>query len=222
MIRREQTIKNDSLAYGLLHAARRPKTRDRTTSFSKLSAQMVDLSLEHIQHDSHLADIRARSPVKSECCPPEPKVQPPKASLATIPQEEAKQADQQSEFVPASRELLAISSSRMIVSDYWIRIRASRLSVVSLRIVALTLLAFTAVYGLRGYHRDSSKDQSQTLTAMRQPEKPVARARGTASRTLHNDAHPLARKKSKPRRRQADYIAKDTYVYYGKDGKPSH
>jgi len=46
-------------------------------------------------------------------------------------------------------------------------------------------------------------------------------APGIASKNIPNHAQPVTRKKVKPRRHRSDYIAKDTYIYYGKDGKPS-
>ena len=58
------------------------------------------------------------------------------------------------------------------------------------------------------HHPDSVKNPSQIPPAVGQRQ--------------HNDAHTAAASKSKSRRRQEDYVAKDTTVYYGKDGKPSH
>ena len=228
MIRRdEQKITNDPLAHGLVYEARKPKTRAGTTPFLKLSAKMVDLSLQQNQHDSLLTDIPAHFPAKSECYPPEPKIQLTNASLATTAQKEAKKAAQpHSGLVQASREHLRRSISW--ISDHCVRSRLASLKFefgdrsACSGILALALLAFSAVYGFRGYHQGSLKNHSQIPTAVQQREKPVAPATSIASENTNNDAHAAVPSKSKSRRRHGDYIAKDTYVYYGKDGKPSH
>jgi len=208
--RNKQEIINDQLAHGLFHGQKKPKTRGETTTFLRLSAKMVDLSLHHTQQDSLLVDIPAHVPAKSECYPPEATVQLPQASLATIVQKEAKKPAQvvHSGFVQASLNLVR--------SDYRIRIHASPKWFSSLAILALTLIAFSAVYGLL------RKNHSQIPTAVQQREKPVAPVTSTASDNTHNHRNTLARSKSKSRRRRDDYIAKDTYVYYGRDGKASH
>ena len=69
---------------------------------------------------------------------------------------------------------------------------------------------------LLGHHPDSVKNRSQILPAVEQRQKPAA---SITSENTHNDAHTVAASKSKSRRRE-DYIAKDTFVQYGKDGKP--
>ena len=200
---------------------RERKGYGKTTPVFKLSAQMVDLSLQHDQRDSLLAQSPAHFPIKSEGYPSEPKVQLIGTSLASTTQGEAKKAAQleckteaPSGLLRASREFLRISISR-------IRIHDSRLWT-SIGIVALTLLAFGAVYRLRGHHPDSVKDRSQIPPAVLQRQKPLVSAASFASENAHNDANTLAASESKSRRRQGDYVAKDTIVYYGKDGKPSH
>ena len=70
---------------------------------------------------------------------------------------------------------------------------------------------------LLGHHPDSVKNRSQILPAVEQRQKPAA---SITSENTHNDAHTVAASKSKSRRRREDYIAKDTFVQYGKDGKP--
>src|SRR5258708_7262472 len=111
---------------------RRNKGSGKTIPVFKLSAQMVDLSLQHDQRDSLLPDSPARSTIKSECYSAEPKVQPISASLASTTQEEARKAARldcntqaHSGLVRASRELLRISISR--ISDQRVRIHDSRL-----------------------------------------------------------------------------------------------
>jgi len=202
---------------------RRSKGTGKTIPVFKLSAKMVDLSLQHNQSDSLSADIPTHLPVKSKWYPPEPKVQLISARSAI--QEEVKKAAQfdrktqaYSGLVRASRELLRISISR--ISDHRVRIHGSPLWT-STGIVALALLVFGAVYGLRGYHPDSVKSHSQIAPASQPREKPLVPATGVASGSTRNDAHTVVPSKSKSRRK-GDYVAKNTYVYYGKDGKPSH
>jgi hypothetical protein len=213
--RNEREIINDRLAYGLFHGPKKPKTRGETTTLLGLSAKMVDLSLHHMQQDSLLGDIPAHVPAKSECHPPEATVQLSQASLAIVVQKEAKKPAQveHSSFVQASLNLLR--------SDYRGRIHASPKWFSSLAILALILIAFSAVYGLRRY-QDSLKKHSQIPTAVQQREKPVAPATSIASHNAHNHGNTVTRSKSKSRRRGDDYIAKDTYVYYGRDDKASH
>ncbi len=67
-----------------------------------------------------------------------------------------------------------------------------------------------------GHHSDSVKNRSQIPPAVEQRHKPAA---SITSENAHKDAHNAAASKSKSRRRE-DYIAKDTFVQYGKDGKP--
>jgi hypothetical protein len=216
MIRQDQReITSDRLAYGLFYRARKPKTRAGTTPFLKLSAKMVDLSLQHNQQDSLLVDIPAHVPEKSEC-PPEAKIQLPQASLATIIQNEAKEAAQ------VEHSGIVQGGLNLLRSGYRIRIQASPTWLSSLAMLALTLIAFSVVYGFFGYHQDSLKNHSQIPTATQQRERPALSTTSIASENTRNQGHTLARSKPKSRRRRDDYIAKDTYVYYGKDGKASH
>jgi hypothetical protein len=250
----------------LMLESRRSNGSGKTIPIFRLSAQMVDLSLQHDQRDSLLTDSPAHFPIKSECYTPEPKVQLISASFASTTQEEAKKAAQldcnteaRSGLVRASRELLRISISR--ISDHRVRIHDSRLwasiaqwiawhgryvrhvlaacersirqrefphfrfdRVHKLRIgiVALAVLAFSAVYGLRGHHSDSVNSRSQIAPAVQQRQTPLVPATSIASKNTHKNPHTAGTSKSKSRRRQQDYVAKDTYVHYGKDGKPSH
>ena len=73
---------------------------------------------------------------------------------------------------------------------------------------------------LLGHHPDSVKNRPQIPPAVEQRQKPLAPAASITSENTHNDAHIVAANKSKSRRRREDYIAKDTFVQYGKDGKP--
>jgi hypothetical protein len=208
--RHEHEIINDQLAHGLFHGPKEPKTRGETTAFLRLSAKMVDLSLHHTR-DSLVVDIPARVPSKSDCYPPEATVQLPQASVATIVQNEAKKPAQveHSGFVEASPNLR-------------VRIHALPMWFSSLAILVLTVLAFGVVYGFLGYHQDSFQGHSQITTAVQQRENPVPRATTIASENAHNHGNTPARSKPKSHRRRDDYIAKDTYVYYGNDGKSYH
>jgi hypothetical protein len=209
----------------LMLESRRSNGSGKTIPIFRLSAQMVDLSLQHDQRDSLLTDGPAHFPVKSECYPPEPKVQLISASLASTTQAGAKKPAQldcitetRSGLVRTSRELLRISISR--ISDHRVSIIHDSRLWTSIGIVTLTLLAFGAMYGLRGHHPDSVKSRSQILPAVQQRQKPIVPATSITSKSTHN-GHAVAASKSKSRRRQRDYVAKDTIVYYGKDGKPS-
>src|SRR5258708_3558212 len=99
---------------------RRNKGSGKTIPVFKLSAQMVDLSLQHDRRDSRLTGSPAQFTKKSEWYPPEPKVLPISGSLASTTQEEARKAARldcntqaHSGLVRASRELLRISISRI-------------------------------------------------------------------------------------------------------------
>ena len=200
----------------------RRKRDVKTIPVLRLSAKMVELSLQHNQHTSPLADFPTRFPPKSEGYLKEPNIQP--VSVTSTTQEEANKAtqvDRKTEayggLVRTSRELFRRSISR--ISGHLGRIHDSRLWT-STGIVALALLVFGAVYGLRGSSPDSLKSHSQIAPASHQ--KALVPSTGTAAANTHNDSQTLAPNKSKSRRRQGDYVAKNTYVYYGKGGKPSH
>ena len=219
--RDEQKITHDSVGHALRYEPRAPKARHGTTLLLKLSAKMVDLSLQRKQQDSLLTDIPAHFAIKSEIYPPEPKIQLRIAKCANIAQEEAKMAAQieHSGFVQASRELLRIWICQ--IKDHANRVHPLRLWPSSLRILVLTLLAFGAVYGFRGHHRNSPKNDSQIPTTVQRSENPSAPPTSISAQNNHNYPH-TALSKSESRRRGGDYIAKDTYIYYGIDGKPSH
>jgi len=122
----------------------------------------------------------------------------------------------------ASRELLQICISR--ISDYgvkfdsWLKSRMRFFAACSATIL-LTLLAFSVVHAVRSHHPESVKSQSQPPATVQQHQSTLVSS--NASAQTHDDAHTAAPNKAKSRRRQGDYVAKDTYVYYGKDGKPS-
>lgn len=203
---------------------RRSKGSTKTIPVFKLSAKMVDLSLQHNRRVSVLPDIPTHLPAKSEVYRQEPKAQLISARIPNYAEvNKAAQPNRKTEvysaLLRAGRELLRKSISR--ISDHRIRIRPLPLWTAT-GIVALALLVFGAVYGLRGYKHDSVKKQSQIAPAPQPREKVLLPATGIASANTHNDAHTVATSKSKPHRRQSDYVAKNTYVYYGKGGKPSH
>ena len=71
-----------------------------------------------------------------------------------------------------------------------------------------------------GHYPDSAKNRPQIRSAVEQRQKPLAPTASNTAENTHNDGHSVAASKSKSRRRRDDYIAKDTFVQYGKDGKP--
>jgi hypothetical protein len=151
------------------------------------------------------------------------KVQFSASIAATAEQRENQAAQPQHRGLQANREPLRICISR--ISDYGVEIYSSlksrmRMLAAGSAAILLTLLAFSVVYAVRRHHRDSVKSQSQTPAAVQQHD--LAPVSSSASEPTHDDAHTVTPNKAKSRRRQGDYIAKDTYVYYGKDGKPSH
>jgi hypothetical protein len=98
------------------------------------------------------------------------------------------------------------------------RIHDSRV-LTAIGIVVLALLGFGSVHEWRVHHSDSVKHRPQILPAMQPPDKPLVSTTSTANTS--NNAHVVAQGKSKSHRGQGDYVAKDTYVYYGKNGKPN-
>src|SRR5437016_8849099 len=95
---------------------RRSKGTEKTIPIFKLSAQMVDLSLQHNQRDSLLSDIPARLAVKCECLPPEPKI-----DLASATQGEEKNTAQLACKTEADIELVRVSRELLRISISWIR-----------------------------------------------------------------------------------------------------
>ncbi len=181
----------------------------------RLSATMVELSLRHKQPDSR-TDIPAKFPISVESCSPEARGQLVRSMAGTTEEEGSKAAQlPHSGLVQASRELLRTSISR--ISDQGIKIFAWRRTRTG--IVTLALLAFPAVYAFR-YQSDSVKSQSQIPAIVQHPERPLVPS--IAPRNTHNHAQTVAPKKAKSRSHPSDYIAKDTYIYYGKDDNPSH
>jgi len=220
--RNEQEIINDRLAHGLFHGQKKPKTRGEATTFLGLSAKMVDLSLHHMQQDSLVADIPAHVPAKSECYPPEATVDLPQASLATVVHKKVVHKKEVKKPTQVEHSGFGQAALNLLRANYRVRTHASLRSFSSVAILALTVIAFSAVYGLLGYHQVFLRNHSQIPTPIQQREKPVAPAKTIASQNTHKLGSTLARSKSKSRRRRNEYIAKDTYVYYGNDGQASH
>jgi hypothetical protein len=227
-----QEITDDELriALGILRRTIEPKSTytgegsRKTNPVVKLSTMMVDLSIQHNRHDPLFTDIPTPLPAKSECNPSQPKIPPVSASLAITAHEELTKAVQlerntetQGRLVQACGKLLRRFISE--VRDH-VRIHDSRL-LTAVGVVALALLGFGTVHEWRAFHSASVKGRAQILPAAQQPDKPLVPATSTASEKTGNNAHIVAPSKSKSRRRQGDYVAKDTYVYYGKDGKPN-
>src|ERR1700687_1603368 len=93
----------------LMLESRRSNGSGKTIPIFRLSAQMVDLSLQHDQRDSLLADSPAHFPIKSECYPSEPKVQEGAKKAAQLDCN----TEAPSGLVRASREFLRLSISRI-------------------------------------------------------------------------------------------------------------
>jgi len=162
----------------------------------RLSATMVDLSMRHDRADPH-NDISPRFRITTGCSP-KANVQFTSSTALATPEEKGKAAL----LVQAGRELLPRSICRI-------------------SILALALLTFTFLFAVRGHQTDSVKRQSKIPTTVQQLERPLP-VTTVASESTHNHDRKVEPKKGKSRRRRDDYIAKDTYVYYGKDGKPNH
>jgi len=164
---------------------------------------MVDLSMQHDRADSH-NHIPPTFPITPERCSPNANVQFINSTAAAIPEEKEKKAAMVDHgFVEASRKVSRISVSRIII-------------------LALVLLAFAVLLAARGHRTDSAKRQSTMPGTAQQRELPPVPATTVASESTHNDSHAVGSKKAKSRRRRDDYVAKNTYVYYGKEGKPNH
>lgn len=186
----------------------------------KLSAAMVELSLGHKQLDS-LADI-PKPPIKPESYSAEAKVQFSASIAATTNRPKGEAVQLHHSGLKASRELISICLSR--INQYgvkiysWLKTRTSFVAACSAAML-LILLAFSVVYTVRDHHRDSLKSLSPPPAAVQHDSTLVS---SSASEQTHSDAHTVAPNQAKSRRRQDDYVAKDTYVYYGKEGKPNH
>ena len=169
----------------------------------RLSATMVDLSMRHDRADPR-HDIPLGFPITNECYSAKANVQFTSSTLVATPEEKGNKAAQLDHgFVQASREL-------------------SRISISVISILALALLAFTILFAVRGHRTDLVKRQSKILATVQQRERPLVPVTTVASESTPNHAHTVRPNKAKSRRRRNDYIAKDTYVYYGKDGQPNH
>lgn len=131
------------------------------------------------------------------------KAKAPNSTVVATPEEKGHKAAQFDHgFMQASRELLRIFTSPVSIP-------------------ALAFLAFTMLFAVRGHRTESIKRQSKSPATVQQRERPLVPVATVASESTPNDAHTIRPNKQKSRRRD-DYIAKDTYVYYGKDGQPNH
>lgn len=169
----------------------------------KLSATMVDLSMQHDRADS-LNLVPPAIPTTTEFSSPKANVQFINSTAAAIPEEKVeKAAPVDPGFVEASRKVSRISIPRIIV-------------------LVLALLVFAVLLVARSHRTDSVRRQSTTPTTVQQRDSPLVPVRTGASKSTHNHAHAVGPKKANSRGRRDDYVAKDTYVYYGKEGKPNH
>jgi|SRR5215469_4893668 len=164
----------------------------------RLSATMVDLSLRRDRADLH-NDFSPSFPITTGCHSAKANLQFSSRTALAVPGEKGNKAAQ---LVQAGREL-------------------SRRSISRVSILAPTLLIFTFLFPVRGHRTDSVKRQSKIPATMQQRESPLAPV-SSASESTHNQDHKVGPNKGKARPRRNDYIAKDTYVYYGTDGKPNH
>jgi hypothetical protein len=165
----------------------------------KLSTTMVDLSLRHDRRDQ----IPLTFPIRAERYLAKANLQLASNTVAVIPEEKANKAAQLDPgVVPASRALFRISIFRISV-------------------LAFALLGFAVFFALHGYCTHFLKGQSKIPAMVQQGGLPLVPVSTVVSESTHNHDHAAGPKKAKSRRRDG-YIAKDTYVYYGKDGKPSH
>ena len=160
----------------------------------RLSAKMVELSTRQDRVDPH-KDISPRFPTATKA-----NVQFTSSTALATPEGKGKKAAQ---LLQVGREL-------------------SRRSISRISILALALLMFTFPFAVRGHRTDSVKRESKIPATVQQPERPLAPVTTVASESTHNHDRKVGPNKGKSRRRRDDYIAKDTYVYYGKDGKPNH
>jgi len=166
----------------------------------RLSATMVDLSMRQDRADRR-NQIPPASPITIES---KANVQFINRTAAAIPEERGNKAAQVDPgFVEAGRKVSRISISRIVI-------------------LVLALLAFAVLLAVRGHRTDSVKRQSTTPATVEQHETPLVPVTTLASESTHNHARTVEPKKAKSRRRQDDYVAKNTYVYYGKAGKPNH
>jgi hypothetical protein len=219
---------DDQPPYGLVYKPsaaekRRKSERRGAAPLLKLSTTMVDLSLQRNQSDSVLNGMPAQSPIDSGSVPPVANLLLMPASLAPTTQSKKVEnralidtnTEVSSRSVRATRYLVGAWTSR--AKDYYARIYGRHLWS-SAGILALATLAF--VYGLRDHRSGPVKGSLQIPAVVEQTEKPLVPAGNVRAEKAHNDTH-SAPSKSKSRR-QTDYVAKDTYVYYGKNKKADH
>lgn len=170
----------------------------------RLSATMVDLSMRQDRAEPR-NDIPPTFPITGERGPAKANVQFINSTVAAIPEEKGNNAAQVDPgFVEASRKISRISIPRIVI-------------------LVLVLSAFALVLLAARAHRTGSVKPQSAIPATVEPREihPVP-VTTVASDSTHNHAHSVGAKKAKSRRRRDDYVAKDTYVYYGKQGKPNH
>ena len=169
----------------------------------KLSTTMVDLSMRHDRDDSR-NHIPPPIPITTEFSSPKANVQFINSTAAAIPEEKGETAAPvDHSFVEARRKISRISLSRIII-------------------LVLALLIFAALLAARSHRTNSVKRQSTIPATVQQRAVPLVPVTTGASESTDNHAHTAGPKKAKSRGRRDDYVAKDTYVYYGKEGKPNH
>jgi hypothetical protein len=177
----------------------------------KLSATMVELSLRHKPPESraHTPATVVPKVVPITVEPRLPEAKEGRVKAGTSEEEENATQVLHNGTVQAWREHFQTSIFR--ISSRGIKLFA--LLPNRTIFAALALLAFLSVYALR-HKADSVKSQSQVPASVTQQVLVPIPSQNTPN---HRQT---AAKKAKPRRRPSDYVAKDTYIYYGKDGKP--
>ena len=175
--------------------------------FYKLTATMVELSLR-----PSLPDLNIEVS-KPDSHSPEVKSQVISINTSGATKEQSRKADlpRQSRAVPSKQELWRTYISR--INDQSVKILC-RLRTRS-GILALSLLALPCLYVF--LHKFNSQSQKPAIVQQQLP--PAVPTIPPQSIDDHaQDARP---QKAKSRRQRSDYVAKDTYVYYGTDGKPT-
>lgn len=176
--------------------------------FYKLTATMVELSLRR-----RLPDLNIEVSIKPDSHSPEVKSQVISINTSGATKQEGRKAD-------LSRESMAVASKQELWRTYISRINDQSVKIL-LRLrtrsgfLAFALLALPSVYVF--LHKSESQPQKP---AMVQQQLPPA-VPSIPPQNVDNHAREVITKKAKPRRQRSDYVAKDTYVYYGTGGKPS-
>jgi hypothetical protein len=187
----------------------------------KLSATMVELSLQHIEADSR-STISSGSPTNIKNDPAAPPVERINAnSQCTVEDKCDSYQLAHGWSLQRYREVLRKCSSRMhkhCANIYgWLRVR-----VASVELVVLGLTFVLAFLALRGPRPGPVKALSQNAPTVPQHETPAVPLASVTSEKPHDDVRTGEPGKVKPHHRRDDYVAKDTYVDYEKESTTNH